>query len=160
MHHGALCGQHAECLPSAAKSHVAPVAPVAKSYVAPVCPKVCAPLLRVLGALASPMACLGVPHVDVRHRHPATLGGGAATLGGGAAILGSGAATIGSGTAAPHGGGHSVWPRLQSRVCLCARQARGESDGGGPHGEACSELAAELAALGARLLGLLEEQVA
>ena len=45
-------------------------------------------------------------------------------------------------------------------VCLCARQARGESDGGGPHGEACSALAAELAALGARLLGLLEEQVA
>ena len=44
-------------------------------------------------------------------------------------------------------------------MCLCARQARGESDGGGPHGEACSELAAELAALGARLLGLLEEQV-
>ena len=45
-------------------------------------------------------------------------------------------------------------------MCLCARQARGESDGGGPHGDACSELAAELAALGARLLGLLEEQVA
>ena len=33
--------------------------------------QVCAPLLRVLGALASPMASLGVPHVDVRH--PATL---------------------------------------------------------------------------------------
>ena len=49
---------------------------------------------------------------------------------------------------------------VQSHVCLCARQARGESDGGGPHGEACSALAAELAALGARLLGLLEEQVA
>ena len=52
------------------------------------------------------------------------------------------------------------WPRLRRRVCPCARQARGESDGGGPHGEACSALAAELAALGARLLGLLEEQVA
>ena len=49
---------------------------------------------------------------------------------------------------------------VQSHVCLCARQGRGESDGGGPHGEACSALAAELAALGARLLGLLEEQVA
>ena len=45
-----------------------------KSHVAPVCPKVSAPLLRVLGALAAPMARLGVPHVDVRHRHPATLG--------------------------------------------------------------------------------------
>ena len=64
--------------------------------------KACAPLLRVLGALASPIARLGVPHVD----------------------------------------------------------ACGESDGGGPHGDTCAELAAELAALGARLLGLLEEQVA
>ena len=64
--------------------------------------KACAPLLRVLGALASPMASLGVPQVD----------------------------------------------------------ACGESDGGGPHGDACAELAAELAGLGARLLGLVEEQVA
>ena len=64
--------------------------------------KACAPLLRLLGALASPMASLGVPHVD----------------------------------------------------------ACGESDGGGPRGDACAELAAELAGLGARLLGLLEEQVA
>ena len=38
--------------------------------------------------------------------------------------------------------------------------ACGESDGGGPRGDACAELAAELAGLGARLLGLLEEQVA